>query len=66
MKFKIGDKVRLTKQAAWSEHVGRVCVVVGLLDFDCEFICRVKYPPCGWECLMFRKEIEKVTEKGLQ
>ena len=66
MKLKVGDKVRLTKQAAWSEHVGEVCVVTKLLDFDSEFICRVKYPSSGWECLMLPGEIEKVSEKGRQ
>ena len=66
MQFKVGDKVRLTKQAAWSEHVGDVCVVTKLLDFDSDFICRIKHPPSGWECLMFPKEIEKVSEKGRQ
>ena len=63
--FKVGDKVRITKHAAWCSLVGDICIVSKMEPPDSEFICRIKHKS-NWDCLMFEKEIEKISEKGKQ
>jgi hypothetical protein len=58
MNLKVGDKVRITKHAAWCGLVGETCVVSNIESPDSEFICRIKHKS-NWDCLMFEKEIEK-------
>jgi len=65
MKLKVGDKVRITKHAAWCGLVGEICEVSETGFLDSEFICRIRHKS-SWNCLMLENEIEKVSTKGKQ
>ncbi len=65
IEFKIGDKVRITKHAAWTNLVGEICEVSKIEPLNTSFICRIKHKS-NWDCLMLEKEIEKMPEKGKQ
>ncbi len=66
MKFKIGDKVRITPNAAWCGLVGETCVVSEVQNFNSKFACRVKHISSNWDCVMLEGEIEKLSTKGQQ
>ena len=66
MKFKVGDKVKITDKFPNSYYVGLLCEICQV-RIDSIFSYEVRrIDDKGWKCLVKFDEIEKVAIKGEQ